>query len=146
MMNYFSYLFLIIVLAALAFAIINTMIMSVMERTREFGMLIALGMNKRKVFNMVLLETIFLSLVGALLGLALSILIVRHYATHGFDLSSFGGGLSYLGYSSRIFFRVNNFFYAMSIVLVIIIAIISGISPALKALRLQPANAIRENN
>ncbi|MBN2614392.1 MAG: ABC transporter permease [Bacteroidales bacterium] len=146
MMDYFSYLFLLIILAALAFAIINTMLMSVMERTREFGMLMALGMNRRKIFTMILTETIFLSIIGALLGLGISILIVNYYATHGFDLSSVARGMNYLGYSAQIFFRVNSQFYIMSMVLVVIIAMLSGISPAMKALKLQPATAIRENN
>jgi len=146
MMDYFSYLFLIIIMAALAFAIINTMLMAVMERTREIGMLMALGMNKRKIFNMILLETIFLSIIGAVVGVGLSILIVHYYATYGFDLSSSAAGLNAFGYSTRIFFRVSNEFYFISLVLVVIIAIISGISPALKALKLQPATAIRDNN
>ncbi|MBN2638024.1 MAG: ABC transporter permease [Bacteroidales bacterium] len=146
MMNYFSYLFLLIILAALAFAIINTMLMAVMERTREFGMLMALGMNKRKVFSMILLETVFLSIIGALVGLGISILIVQHYATYGFDLSVVSSGMNYIGYSSNIFFRVNSEFYFTSMILVVIIALISGISPALKALKLQPATAIRESN
>lgn len=146
MMDYFSYLFLIIIMAALAFAIINTMLMAVMERTREIGMLMALGMNKRKIFNMILLETVFLSVIGAIAGLAVSALIVHYYATYGFDLTNSASGLNSFGYSARIFFRVSNEFYLISLILVVVIAIISGISPALKALKLQPATAIRENN
>lgn len=146
LMDYFSYLFLIIILAALAFAIINTMLMAVMERTREIGMLMALGMNKRRIFTLIMLETIFLSLTGALVGLLLSIWIIHHFATVGFDLSSVAAGLNYIGYSSRIFFRVNTPFYIFSMLLVVLIAILSSISPALKALRLQPATALREMN
>ena len=145
MMDYFSYIFLFIILAALAFAIINTMLMAVMERTREIGMLMALGMNKHKIFSMIMLETIFLSVVGAVLGLLISILLINHYATYGFDLSSVAKGLNYIGYSSRIFFRVNTNFYVISMILVVLIAILSSISPALKALKLQPAKAIRED-
>ncbi len=146
MMDFFSYLFLLIILAALAFAIINTMLMAVMERTREIGMLMALGMNKRKIFSLIMLETVLLSVVGAVLGLLVSVFIINHYATYGFDLSSVAAGLNYIGYSSRIFFRVNTDFYVMSIILVALIAILSSISPALKALKLQPATAIRDMN
>ncbi len=145
MMDYFSYIFLFIILAALAFAIINTMLMAVMERTREIGMLMALGMNKRKIFSMIMLETIFLSIVGAVLGLLISIFVINHYATYGFDLSSVAKGLNYVGYSSRIYFRVNTNFYIISMILVALIAVLSSISPALKALKLQPAKAIRED-
>ena len=145
MMDYFSYIFLLIILLALAFAIVNTMLMAIMERTREIGMLMALGMNKRKIFVLILYETIFLSVIGAIAGLIISIFIVRFYSIHGFDLSSVAKGLNYIGYSSIIYFRVNTNFYFISILLVIIIAIISGIFPALKALRFQPATAVRED-
>jgi ABC-type lipoprotein release transport system permease subunit len=146
MMNYFSYLFLIIILASLAFAIINTMLMSVMERTREFGMLMALGMNKIKVFTMILLETVFLSIIGGIFGLVFSILIVQYFAKNGFDLSSVASGMNSLGFSSKIYFSVNNAFYVLSVALVILIAIISSIFPARKALKLQPATAIRSDD
>ncbi len=94
---------------------------------------------------MIMLETIFLSIVGAILGLFISILVVNHYAAYGFDLSSVAKGLNYIGYSSRIFFRVNTNFYVISMILVALIAVLSSISPALKALKLQPAKAIRED-
>jgi ABC-type lipoprotein release transport system permease subunit len=144
-MDYFSYLFLLIILAALAFAIINTMLMAVMERTREIGILMALGLSKRKIFSLIVLETVFLSITGALVGILISISIVYHYSIYGFDLSSVAGGLNSVGYSSTIFLRVNNNFYLATAIMVILIAILSSISPALKALKLQPAKAIRED-
>ena len=61
-------LFMIIILGALGFGIVNTMLMVVLERTKELGMLMAIGMNKRKVFFMIMLETLFLALVGAVFG------------------------------------------------------------------------------
>jgi len=93
-----------------------------------------------------MLETVFLSLIGGLIGLVISIIIVRYYAINGLDLSSVAAGMNSIGYSSLIYFRVNPVFYFISIVLVIIIAILSSISPALKALKLQPATAIRSDN
>jgi len=144
MMNYFSYIFMVIILIALAFAIINTMLMAILERTREIGMLMALGMNKGKIFRMIMLETIFLSLTGAFVGLGISIGVVKLFATHGFDLSFVSSGLNAIGYSSIIYFRVNPEFYFSTVIMVIAIAVISSISPARKALKLQPATAIRD--
>ncbi len=65
-------IFMVIILAALAFGIVNTMLMSVLERTRELGMLSAIGMNRRKIFVMIMLESIFLSIVGGFAGMAVS--------------------------------------------------------------------------
>lgn len=144
MMNYFSYIFMVIILIALAFAIINVMLMAILERTREIGMLMALGMNKHKIFRMIMLETIFLSLAGAFLGLGISIWVIKFYASYGFDLSFVSNGLNAIGYSSIIYFRVNPNFYISTVIMVVIIAIIASIPPALKALKLQPATAIRD--
>lgn len=146
MMNYFSYLFLIIVLAALTFAIINTMLMSMMERTREIGMLIALGMNKRKIVRMVMLETLFLSIIGALVGLVISILLVDYLSIHGLDLSSFAKGLNSIGYSSTVYFQVNREFYFTTVIVVVLLAILASIPAMMRALKLQPATAIREED
>ena len=62
----------VIILAALAFGIVNTMLMAVLERTKELGMLMAIGMNRRKIFSMIMLESIFLSIVGGFAGMVIS--------------------------------------------------------------------------
>ena len=61
-------IFLGIILFALLFGITNTMLMSVLERVREFGVLMAIGMKRRRVFSMIIFETITLSLVGGLIA------------------------------------------------------------------------------
>ncbi len=145
LMNMFSYIFMIIILMALSLGIVNTMTMAIMERTREIGMLMALGLNKRKTFSLIMLETVFLSLVGALLGFIISFFIAHHFAVYGFDLSSVSKGMNSIGYSAIVYFRVDVGFYITTILMVVVIAILSAISPARKALKLQPANAIRDN-
>ena len=57
MMDQFGFMLLIIILIAMAFGIINTMLMAILERTHELGMLMAVGMNRRRVFFMIMLET-----------------------------------------------------------------------------------------
>jgi len=68
MMNDFMimyyFIFVGIIMLALAFGIINTMLMAILERTKELGMLMAIGMNHRRIFKMIMLETIFLTVVG----------------------------------------------------------------------------------
>ncbi len=59
----------VIIMAALAFGIVNTMLMVVLERTKELGMLTAIGMNKRRVFSMIMLESVFLSVIGGVAGM-----------------------------------------------------------------------------
>ncbi len=79
MVQKFYAVFMVIILAALAFGIVNTMLMVVLERTKELGMLTAIGMNKKRVFSMIMLESVFLSLVGGVVGMIVSKLMIRAY-------------------------------------------------------------------
>lgn len=143
-MDFFAWFFITIILIALAFGIVNTMIMVVMERTRELGMLMAIGMNKRRVFSMILWETVFLSFVGALLGIIIAALSLAYFASAGLDLSLFGQGMNSLGFNTIIYPAVTFDFYVTVAILVFITAILASIFPARQALKLQPANAVRE--
>ena len=145
MMDYFSFIFQIVILIALAFGIINTMLMVVMERTREIGMLMAIGMNKNRVFFMIMLETIFLSIIGGIGGIIISYFFVGYFSIHGINLSIVSEGLNSVGFSSIVYLNIDSQFYIFTALLVVITAIISSIYPARKALKLNPADAVREN-
>ncbi len=144
MMNYFSYIFMLIILIALAFGILNTMLMVVMERVKELGMLKAIGMNSKRIFKMIMLETVFLSIIGALLGLVISSLMISYYGHYGFSLDAFKEGYNSLGFSSMVYPKTEIKFYIGTSILVIVTAILASIYPARKALKLNPATAIRE--
>lgn len=144
MMDQMAYLLLIIILIAMAFGIINSMLMAVLERTRELGMLMAVGMNRRKVFLMIMLETIFLSLVGTVAGIIISAVTIHYTGISGINFSKWAEGYEAWGYSALVYPSLYIDFYIGMTVLVIITAIISSIYPARKALKFNPAVAIRE--
>tara|TARA_R110001583_G_scaffold195107_4_gene369217 strand:+ start:133 stop:1356 length:1224 start_codon:yes stop_codon:yes gene_type:complete len=135
--------FMIIILAALGFGIVNTMLMVILERTKEIGMLMAIGLNKRKLFVVIMLETIFLSLVGAIVGELISMLLIRYFGVVGIDLSSMQQGLESVGYSAITYPSLEFVRYIQITIMVIITGILASIYPALKALKLNPAEAIR---
>ncbi len=139
------YIFLLIILLALAFGIVNAMLMAVMERVRELGMLMAVGMNKRRVFKMIMLETIFLSITGGFIGIIISFILIQYFANAGIDLSIVSEGMSAIGYSSIAYPSVGNEYYLIIGIMVIVTAVLSSIYPARKALKLRPAEAIRED-
>jgi putative ABC transport system permease protein len=142
-----SFLFIIvIILMGLAFGLVNTMLMTVYERTREFGMLMAVGMNKKKVFWMVMLETSFLTFTGAFLGMLVGIVTIAITSKTGVNLIAVGGDtLSSFGYDAIVFPHLDASFFLNVTLLVLATAIFAAIYPALKALKLIPAEAIRKD-
>jgi len=143
-MDYMLYIFMFNIFLALSFGIINTMLMAVMERVREIGMLMAIGMNKTKIFLMIMLETILLMLTGSFVGLVLSYAIVNLYGKYGIDLSKFASGMSGFGFSTMVYPFLETSAYINIVVMVVIAGIISSIIPARRALKLNPSEAIRK--
>lgn len=141
----YSSIIIIIIMIALAFGIINTMLMSVLERTREIGMLTALGMNRLRVFTLILSETVLLTLVGVPLGLLLSWAAIHYYSTAGIDISSFSGAaMSGFGFSSIMYPEFPKARISDVMTIVVSTAFISSLFPSLKAIKLQPADALRQ--
>lgn len=134
-----------IILFALAFGIINTMLMAVLERIHEIGMLMAVGMNKSRVFKLIMLETLFLSVTGAVLGMILGMGIVNFFAERGIDFGIWAEGFEAVGYSSMVYPFVTADVYVGITVMVFITGIIASIWPARRALKLNPAEAVRSD-
>ncbi|MEN8188121.1 MAG: FtsX-like permease family protein [Bacteroidota bacterium] len=142
-MDVYMGIFMIIILAALGFGIINTMLMVILERTKELGMLMGIGMNKRRIFLMIMFETILLALVGAFAGEIVSMFLISYYGKVGLDFSSWSEGLESVGYSAVSYPMLEPFRYLQITILVILTGILASIYPAIKALKLNPAEAIR---
>lgn len=136
-------IFLGVILFALVFGITNTMLMSVLERVREFGVLMAIGMKRRRVFSMIIIETITLSLVGGIMGMILASISIAYFGSTGIDLSAFAAGMSEWGLGSILYPTLPVYFYISITIMILLTAVLSAVYPALKAIRLKPAEAIR---
>ena len=132
-----------IILFALLFGITNTMLMSVMERVREFGVLMAVGMKRSRVFLMIMMETISLSFIGGIVGLILAIIFIQYFGSVGINLSAFTEGLSQWSLGTRLYTSLPFSFYPPLALMILATAIIGALYPALKAIKLKPASAIR---
>ncbi|MDB5276264.1 MAG: transporter permease [Ferruginibacter sp.] len=140
----YSYIIMVIIMFALAFGIINTMLMAILERTREIGMMMALGTSKIKIFNLVLLETFFLTLAGTPAGLLVGWLLTGYYTKHGLDLSGMGRDMmSSFGFNTMIYPEFPWDKLTGILLIVFCTAILSCLFPAIKALQLKPVDALR---
>jgi ABC-type lipoprotein release transport system permease subunit len=138
-------IFMIVILAGLSLAIVNTMLMAVLERIKEIGMLMAIGMNRKRIFRMILLETTFLTFTGTAIGIVIAVLLSAFFHHTGIDISMGTEVYESLGYDSFIYPVLSPKIVIYVTFMVILASILSAIYPALKALRLKPADAIRSD-
>lgn len=143
-MDRMLYIFMSVIFLAIGFGIVNTMHMSILERTRELGMLMALGMNQLKIFLMVMLETVLLVLAGSPPGILFSYITVAVLHDRGINLLSLEKTMSSFGYDPVVYPVIEQRHYLMILVIVGITAVFSAILPARKAMKIKPLKAIRK--
>lgn len=141
----YSTIILIIIFIALAFGIINTMLMAILERTKEIGMMIALGTGRVRMFGIVMLETTFLTLAGTPPGIVISRIIINYYHHEGLNLSGMGTELmSSFGFKTTIYPVFPAEKITTTLLIVCSTALVSGLLPAIRALRMKPSDALRK--
>ncbi len=141
--NAYMNLFYLIVLVVTATVIVNTLIMAVFERTREIGILAAIGMKGRRIMAMFLAESSILAVGGILLGLVLGVLGVAYLERHGFYVGNMavGGGGFLIRDTVYAKFSLDRTIYVS--VLAFIVTLLAGVYPALLAARMEPVEALR---
>ena len=133
-----------VIMFALAFGILNTMLMALFERMRELGMLMAIGMSRVRVFVMILLESVLLTVTGGAAGLIAATGTIAILMKSGIDLSLFGEGLAEWGFESVIYPVMTVSDYMEVVGIVVVAAFLASLYPALKAMRMNPLEAEKE--
>lgn len=136
-----SILFTIIILLGLGFGLLNTMNMIIQERTREIGMLRAIGQSQGSVFLLLIKESGLMMFLGAFTGVLLGILIVVITSHTGINL---GEGLAALGIRTVIYPRIFAGQLMMLVSLTLIITLIISILPASRAYKIDPSEALKD--
>jgi ABC-type lipoprotein release transport system permease subunit len=141
--NWMTYLLIYLVAAI---GILNTQRMSALERKREFGVLMAIGMRPRRMFRMILTESLVLGTIGGLIGTALGAVVTWYHATAGLDLSLFTehGEFTFMGvaFSGKMYTLLTPMAAAQPVLIMVLVAFVAGLWPATKSARLDPAPTI----
>jgi ABC-type lipoprotein release transport system permease subunit len=142
--NYFYIMIYGIVILIVAVLIANTLLMSVFERTRELGILAALGLKGHQIITMVLLEAGTLALMGVIGGLVLGVLVVWYLSFNGLyigdDIASMVQGFAY---PSTFYAKIAPVdFLALSLAMLGIV-LLAALYPASFAARLEPVVALK---
>jgi ABC-type antimicrobial peptide transport system permease subunit len=135
-----------IVFAVASFGVLNTMMMSVFERTRELGVLMAIGLRPGRLIAMVIAESICLSAVAGGLGLVLGGLLDVYIVTVGIDMSAGSTqGFTFAGVTMDPVMRgrVEPSGILLVMVSLVVVSVLASLWPAWRASRLIPVHALR---
>jgi len=144
MVEKFTSYIIIIILLALSFGIINTMLMAILERKKELGMLMAIGMNRKRIRRMITWETTFLTSLGAIIGVLIAQGLISYFGVYGINLGDYAEeGFEALGFSAVLYPSLNTSFYIQVVVLIFITSFISNLFPVRRAIKMNPAEVLR---
>jgi len=141
-----NYIFLILILIMVVFGIVNTVLMSVLERTREFGLLRALGLGRRHLLLLVFCESLLLSVLAVIIGWTVGGGTHWWFSQHGIDFSAFmTEGTSLMGtFMDPVVYTELSWDRVIQLTTIIFVTTLaSGIYPAIKAARVTPVEALR---
>jgi ABC-type lipoprotein release transport system permease subunit len=141
----FMILWYVVVFIAMGFGIVNTMLMAVFERMREFGMLKALGMKPGRIIREVLTESFFLLVTGMAIGNILSFLSVFALSGSGINLSALAEGAEYAGISRIVYPVIQTRDLTLANLIVFILGLLISLYPAIKAAKFTPVEAMAHN-
>jgi ABC-type lipoprotein release transport system permease subunit len=141
MMDGFVLVWIVVVFLALAFGLVNTLVMAVFERIREIGLMLALGMTPGNIRSQIVAESTFLLALGLVVGDVLAWLTIRPLEK-GIDLSIVGEGMEMFGAASVLYpaFRWED--VVLANVVVLVLGFIASLSPAIRASRYEPVEAL----
>ncbi|MBS3778840.1 MAG: ABC transporter permease [Desulfovermiculus sp.] len=138
----FVFIWFLVVFTAMGFGIVNTTLMAVFERMREFGLLKALGMQPMLIVRTILTESFFLLLCGLVAGNALGLATCYVLSSTGIDLSSLAQGAEFANISRVIYPAVWLKDLVTANLVVLILGMTISLYPAIKAARFQPVQAM----
>ncbi|MBN1930184.1 MAG: ABC transporter permease [Desulfobacterales bacterium] len=140
-----GYIFDFILFLVVAFGILNTIQMSVFERTREFGVMLSIGTRPQQISAMILMESVYIALIGIILAIGFGYAISLYFEINPIDYSKFSEEIAVWGISTTLYPAKTTFInIAMTSLFTFLLAVLFSIFPARRAAKLNPIQAIRK--
>ena len=137
---FFMYAILVILVA---FSVLNTQLMSVLERTHEFGIVLSLGLTPGRLGRLVILETAMMGAAGTALGILAGGLLTSYFAVYGFSYPGMDQLAANFNLPSRVYPQPTTLSLVLGPAVVFVGCLLSAIYPALRLHWLQPVEAMR---
>jgi putative ABC transport system permease protein len=140
---YSGLIFYFILIVVVAFSILNTFLMNILERTKELGVLMAVGTTPGRLMRMLLLESTLMTLIGIIVGVITGSLITWYFQVHGIVIAGTGELLRQFGLPERMYPKLSFLSISVGVFLVLGITLLTALYPAFKVMRLRPVEAIK---
>jgi putative ABC transport system permease protein len=137
-------IFYLILIMVVAFSILNTFLMAILERTYEFGVMMAMGTRPTRLTRLVLTESVGMTLVGVVSGMLIGCLVTGYFMVHGINLGDASEISRQFGIPSVLYPRLTLISMLVGPAAVFLITILAALYPAMKIRRLQPVEAMRQ--
>jgi len=137
-----GFIFYIILIVVVAFSILNTFLMAVFERTKEFGVLMAIGTTPGRLTRLLLIESVTMTTMGIIIGVIAGSLITWYFQVHGIVISGASELLREYGLPERMFPRLSVLSVSIGAGAVLVITLLTALYPAIKVRRLHPVEAM----
>ena len=136
-------IFYFLLILVVAFSILNTFLMAIFERTREFGVWMAIGTAPARLTKVLLIESMTMTMIGIFAGILMGSMITLYFQSHGIDISGASELLSQFGISGRMHPKLSPLSAVSGPLAVFMITFFAALYPALKVRRMRPVEAMR---
>lgn len=139
-----GYIFIAVLYILVAFGIFGTLLMMIAERNKEFSMMITIGMRKRQLGIMVLLESIFIAIIGSTVGAVVGIPVTHYFKHNPIQLGgSLGEAYALLGFEPSLVSSTNPDILLNQTIIILCIATFLSFYPLFRIIRMKPEDALK---
>jgi len=139
---YSGFIFYIILIIVVAFSILNTFLMTIFERTKEFGVLMAIGTTPGRLCKLLMIESTIMTIAGIIAGIILGSLVTWYFQVHGIFISGTSELMRQFGLPERIYPQLSLLSASIGPAAVLVITFLTALYPALKVWRFRPVEAM----